>query len=58
MITNVSLKDSQGRTIQKRNLNAGEQNEFNVENLNGGIYFVELQLPNGKSIRHQLTISQ
>jgi hypothetical protein len=56
MITNISLKDSQGRTIQKRNLNEGEQKEFNVGSLNGGVYFVELRLPNGKAIRHQLTI--
>lgn len=57
MKTTAFLKDSQGRIIQKQNLQMGSQQEFDVEKLKDGIYFVELQLAKGKSIKHQFYIN-
>jgi hypothetical protein len=58
MKTNTAiLKDSQGRVIQKQNLQMGSQQEFDVEKLKNGVYFVELQLAKGKSITHQFYIN-
>jgi len=51
------LKDSKGRVVQKQNLESGHQQEFDVEKLKDGIYFVELQTENGKSVIHQLFIN-
>lgn len=51
------LKDSQGRVIQKQNLQNGSQQEFDVEKLKDGVYFVELQLAKGKCITHQFYIN-
>lgn len=51
------LKDSQGRVIQKQNLQNGSQQEFDVEKLKDGVYFVELQLAKGKCITHQFSIN-
>jgi len=57
MKTTAFLKDSQGRVIQKQNLQEGNLQEFDIEKLKDGVYFVELQLGNGKSITHQLYIN-
>jgi len=51
------LKDSQGRVIQKQNLQNGNQQEFDVEKLKDGVYYVELQLAKGKCITHQFYIN-
>lgn len=55
--TTALLKDSQGRVIQKQNFQNGIQQEFDVEKLKDGVYFVELQLAKGKSITHQVYIN-
>jgi len=57
MKTNVFLKDSQGRVIQQQKLQQGAQQEFDVDKLKDGVYFVELQMPQGKSITHQFYIN-
>lgn len=57
MKTTALLKDSQGRVIQKQNFQNGAQQEFDIEKLKDGIYFVELQLAKGKSITHQIYIN-
>ncbi|MFD2521216.1 T9SS type A sorting domain-containing protein [Emticicia soli] len=57
MKTTAFLKDSQGKVIQKQNLQEGNLQEFDIEKLKDGIYFVELHLGNGKSITHQLYIN-
>lgn len=51
----IFLKDAQGRVLQVQSLK--ESNDFDVEKLQVGIYFVELQLPQGKFITHQFNIS-
>lgn len=53
----IYLKDADGRVLQTKNLTASETNEFDVENLKEGTYFVELKLPFGKSITHQFNIN-
>lgn len=55
--TTALLKDAQGRVIQKQNFQNGIQQEFDVEKLKDGVYFVELQLAKGKSITHQVYIN-
>ncbi|WP_165372143.1 T9SS type A sorting domain-containing protein [Emticicia agri] len=57
MKTTAFLKDSQGRVIQKQNLQNGSQQEFDIEKLKDGVYFVELQMAKGKSITHQFFIN-
>ncbi|PLK43730.1 T9SS type A sorting domain-containing protein [Emticicia sp. TH156] len=57
MKTTALLKDAKGRIVQKQNLEAGNQQEFDIEKLKDGIYFVELQTESGKSIVHQLFIN-
>jgi hypothetical protein len=55
--TKICLKDAQGHVLQKYNVHKGTQLEFDVEKLKNGVYFVELQLPHGKSIMHQFQIN-
>lgn len=57
MKTTALLKDSQGKVIQKQSFQNGSQQEFDVEKLKDGVYYVELQLARGKSITHQLYIN-
>jgi Secretion system C-terminal sorting domain len=53
----IFLKNAQGRVLQMQNLYTGIQHEFDVEKLKNGIYFVELQLPQGKAVIHQFYIN-
>lgn len=53
----ILLKDSQGRVLEMRDLENETSNEFNVDKLNDGVYFVELLLPHGKAITHQFNVS-
>lgn len=55
--TKIFLKDSQGRILEIRNLVNEENNEFDIEKLNDGVYFVELIFPHGKTIIHQFTVN-
>ncbi|WP_435355139.1 T9SS type A sorting domain-containing protein [Emticicia sp. SJ17W-69] len=55
--TKIYLKDAQGNVLQVQNINRGNQHEFDVEKLKDGIYFVELQLPKGRSVSHQFYIN-
>ena len=57
MNTKICLKDAQGKVLQTQSLQSGNRHEFEVEKLRDGIYFVELQLPEGKSITHQFYIN-
>ncbi|CAH0995133.1 hypothetical protein EMA8858_01253 [Emticicia aquatica] len=55
--TKIYLKDAQGQVLQMLNLEASSQHGFDVEKLKGGIYYVELELPQGKAITHQFCIN-
>lgn len=57
MRTKIFLKDSQGIILEMRDLENEAINEFNVDKLNDGVYFVELLLPHGKAITHQFKIN-
>ncbi len=57
MKTKIFLKDSQGRVLEMRNLENEASNEFEVDKLQDGVYFVELLLPHGKSITHQFKVN-
>ncbi len=57
MRTKIILKDSQGRILEMHDLENEANNEFDVDKLNDGTYFVELLLPQGKSITHQFNIN-
>ncbi len=57
MRTKIFLKDSQGRILEIRYLENEATNEFNVDKLNDGVYFVELLLPHGKTITHQFKVN-
>ncbi|MDZ7935708.1 MAG: hypothetical protein U5M51_12265 [Emticicia sp.] len=56
MRTKILLKDSQGRVLEMKDLENETGNEFDVDKLNDGVYFVELLLPHGKAIRHQFNV--
>ena len=51
----IFLKDALGRVLQVQSLK--ESKDFDVENLQQGIYYVELQLPHGKAITHQFSVN-
>jgi hypothetical protein len=55
--TTIYLKDAQGQVLQKHKIAKGTQLGFDIEKLKNGVYFVELQLPDGKSIIHQFQIN-
>jgi hypothetical protein len=55
--TKIFLKDSQGRILEMRDLENNANNEFDVDKLNDGVYFIELILPHGKAITHQFKIN-
>jgi hypothetical protein len=55
--TKIFLKDSQGRILEMRDLENDSNNEFDVDKLNNGVYFVELLLPHGKAITHQFKVN-
>lgn len=57
MRTKIFLKDSQGRILEMRDLENNANNEFDVDKLNDGVYFIELILPHGKTITHQFKIN-
>ena len=57
MRTKIFLKDSQGRILEMRELENNANNEFDVDKLNDGVYFIELILPHGKAITHQFKIN-
>lgn len=57
MQTKIFLKDSQGQILEIRDLNNDTSNEFDVDKLKDGVYFVELQLPQGKAITHQFRVN-
>jgi hypothetical protein len=57
MRTKIFLKDSQGRILEMRDLENNANNEFDVDKLNDGVYFIELILPHGKTISHQFKIN-
>ncbi|MFY7910276.1 MAG: T9SS type A sorting domain-containing protein [Emticicia sp.] len=57
MKTKIFLKDSQGRVLEMKDLENENSNEFDVDKLKDGIYFVELQLPQGKAITHQFRVN-
>lgn len=57
MNTKICLKNAQGQVLQMQNLHTGTQHEFDVEKLKEGVYFVELQLPQGRAITHQFQIN-
>ncbi|GGD51084.1 hypothetical protein GCM10011514_14170 [Emticicia aquatilis] len=57
MKTKIFLKDSQGRVLEMRDLENEASNEFEVDKLQDGVYFVELLLPHGKAITHQFNVS-
>jgi hypothetical protein len=57
MRTKIFLKDSQGRILEMRDLENNANNEFDVDKLNDGVYFIELILPHGKAITHQFKIN-
>lgn len=57
MRTKIFLKDSQGRILEMRDLENNANNEFDVDKLNDGVYFIELILPYGKAITHQFKIN-
>ncbi len=57
MTTKIFLKDSQGRILQTRVLKNEVGNEFEVDKLKEGVYFVELLLPHGKTITHQFHVN-
>ncbi len=57
MKTKIFLKDSQGRVLEMRNLENEASNEFEVDKLQDGVYFVELLLPHGKAITHQFKVN-
>ncbi|GAB2620104.1 hypothetical protein GCM10027035_15400 [Emticicia sediminis] len=57
MKTKIFLKDSQGRVLEMRDLENEANNEFDVDKLNDGVYFVELLLPHGKAITHQFMVN-
>jgi hypothetical protein len=54
----ILLKDSEGRILEIRNLGNEENNEFDIEKLNDGVYFVELLFPHGKTIIHQFKVNR
>lgn len=51
----IFLKDAQGRVLQVQSLK--ESKDFELENLQEGIYYVELLLPHGKAITHQFSVN-
>jgi hypothetical protein len=53
----IILKDSQGRVLEKLDLDNEAKNEFDIQKLNDGVYFVELILPHGKAITHQFRVN-
>jgi hypothetical protein len=55
--TKIFLKDSQGRILEMRDLENDSNNDFDVDKLNNGVYFVELLLPHGKAITHQFKVN-
>jgi hypothetical protein len=57
MRTKIFLKDSQGRILEMRDLENNANNQFDVDKLNDGVYFIELILPHGKAITHQFKIN-
>jgi hypothetical protein len=57
MKTKIFLKDSQGRVLEMQDLENETGNEFDVDKLNDGVYFVELLLPHGKAITHQFKVN-
>jgi len=57
MRTKIILKDSLGKVLEIRELENGTNNEFDIEKLNDGVYFVKLILPHGKVITHQFTVN-
>ena len=57
MQTKIFLKDSQGQILEIKDLTNDTNNEFDVDKLKDGVYFVELQLPQGKAITHQFRVN-
>ncbi len=57
MRTKIFLKDSQGRILEMHDLEDNANNEFDIDKLNDGVYFIELILPQGKAITHQFKIN-
>lgn len=57
MQTKIFLKDSQGQILEIKDLSNDTSNEFDVDKLKDGVYFVELQLPQGKAITHQFRVN-
>jgi hypothetical protein len=57
MKTKIFLKDSHGRVLEMKYLENDLGNEFEVDKLNDGVYFVELLLPHGKAITHQFMVN-
>lgn len=57
MKTKIFLKDSQGRVLEMKDLENEIGNEFEVDKLQDGIYFLELLLPHGKAITHQFNVN-
>lgn len=57
MKTKIMLKDSQGRILEMQDLENETGNEFDVDKLQDGVYFVELLLPHGKAITHQFKVN-
>lgn len=57
MKTRIFLKDSQDRVLEMKDLENETANEFNVDKLQDGVYFVELLLPHGKAITHQFYVN-
>ncbi|AFK05111.1 hypothetical protein Emtol_3986 [Emticicia oligotrophica DSM 17448] len=55
--TKILLKDSQGKILEIKELSSESSNEFDVDKLNDGVYFVELSLPHGKTITHQFSVN-
>ena len=55
--TKIFLKDAHGRVLQMQQLNTNTPHEFDVEKLKDGTYFIELQLPQGRAITHQFSIT-
>lgn len=54
--TKVFLKDFQGNVLQIKELCIDKMSEFDLSKLTAGVYYIELQLPNSKSIMHQFNV--
>lgn len=55
--TKIFLKDAQGKVLQVKELNTDIVSEFELSSLTDGVYYIELQLPNSKSIMHQFNVN-